>query len=403
MRSLSCPEPLRASRAPTILVAFLLAFAGPTPTGAGNPPATGPAGSGSGDPGIGNSRTAQASYGRLPLHFERNEGQTDPRVRFLSRGLGYGLFLASTEAVLSLHRLPPSRGTSFLPGESPRRPEPAPGSVIRISLVGANGAAEAVGVDELPGKANYFIGSDPKRWRTNVSTYGRVRFENVYPGIDLLYYGKDRQLEYDFFVHPGADPERIALKVEGAALHLDSSGDLVLENAGDRIHLRKPLTYQEVNGVRREVASGYVLKGRGRAGFRLAEYDATRPVTIDPVLDYASYLGGSGTDVGQGIAVDAAGNAYVTGFTDSLDFPRFGSLQPFFRGGTFDAFVTKVNPTGTALLYSTYLGGSDIDVATGIGVDAAGNAVVAGWTSSADFPTTPGASHERSPEAPRPS
>lgn len=315
------------------------------------------------------------SYGRLPLHFEENRGQVDPQVRFLARGPGYGLYLTAGEAVLAL-------------GAKDR-------TVLRMALVGANADAQASGVEELPGKVNYFVGKDSAKWRTNVPTYGKVRYREVYKGIDLVYYGNQRQLEYDFVVAPGADPEKILLRFEGAdAIKIDAQGNLVLYTANGELRQHKPVVYQEVEGVRQEIEGGYVIKDAHRVGFKVAAYDANQPLVIDPVLAYATYLGGSRRDLGVGVAVDAAGNAYVVGETGSVDFPTtIGAHQMIYGGtggpfSTGDAFVTKLNSAGTALVYSTYLGGTLRDNGSAIAVDAGGNAYVTGSTESYDFPVT---------------
>ena len=271
--------------------------------------------------------------------------------------------------------------------------------MVRLGLVGANPDPEMVGLEPLSGKVNYLTGKDPQRWRTGIPTYAKVRYRDVYPGVDVVYYGAQRQLEYDFVVAPGADPARIRLAVTGAeALNIDATGDLVLRTAGGALRLHKPLIYQETGGARKEIAGGYVLLGKDRVGFRVAAYDTETPLVIDPVLSYSTFLGGASivcdetgctnnnTDYGVGIAVDSAGNAYVTGFTFSSDFPTANALQPALRGTT-SAFVAKLNPEGSALVYSTYLGGSNSDSGSGIAVDSAGNAYVTGTTSSPDFPT----------------
>jgi beta-propeller repeat-containing protein len=335
------------------------------------------------------------SYGKLPLHFEANQGQADKEVRFLSRGPGYSLYLTAGEAVLVLTRpnpdgKPDGRST---PGrrEAPAQAMPA---VLRMSIVGAAPAPLVSGREELPGKANYFIGRDPEKWRTNVATYAKVHYREVYPGIDLVYYGNQRQLEYDFVVAPGADPKKIVLGFKGAdKLEIDAEGDLVLHMAGEAVRQKKPVIYQEIDGVRQEVAGSYVLKGAKRIGFKVAAYDTSRPLVIDPVvLSYSTYLGGISTDRGRAIAVDSVGNAYVTGYASSSDFPTtpaaFQPIQPS-TDSSGAAFVTKLNPTGSALVYSTYLGGNRGAAGGGIAVDADGNAYVTGSTTSRDFPTTP--------------
>src|SRR5256885_385290 len=232
------------------------------------------------------------SYGKLPLHFEANRGQTDKAVRFLARGAGYGLYLTNGEAVLVLAKPNPDAKRDGHGAQA--RPEaPAKSVALRMNLVGAARKPLVSGLEELPGKANYFIGNDRAQWRTNVPTYAKVHYRNVYPGIDLVYYGNQRQLEYDFVVAPGADPKRIVLGFKGAnKLEIDAQGNLVLHAAGGDIRQHKPIVYQEMDGVRTDIEGGYVLKGAKRVGFKLAAFDRNRPLIIDPVLAYSTYLGG---------------------------------------------------------------------------------------------------------------
>jgi hypothetical protein len=326
-------------------------------------------------------------YGHLPLSFEANDGQVDREVKFLCHGRGYTLFLTSTETVLSL------RGG--------RRG----GAVVRLRLAGANGHPRVVGVGALPTKSNYLLGGDPRRWHAGVAHYARVRVEGVYPGVDLVYRGSQRQLEYDLVVAPGGDPGRIRLAFQGAdAMTIGAQGELVLHTAGGDVVQHAPVVYQEAGGERQAVAGHYVLLapqagatgGQGawrQVGFAVGRYERARPLIIDPVLAYSTFLGGSADDFGYSVAIDGAGNAYVAGQTSSASFPGVGggSLQPA-NGGGLDAFVTKIDPAGTAIVYSTFLGGSGDDVALGIAVDNAGNAYVTGQTTSAAFPGVGGGS-----------
>jgi hypothetical protein len=342
------------------------------------------------------------SYGKLPLTFEANHGQTDSRVKFLSRAGGYTLFLTGDEAVIALRgkakAAAPKGASGFktIPVSLKRYPDTNPsvkpasekmtGGVLRMKLRGANPAAEVTGVDELAGTSNYFIGNDPAKWRTGVPTYAKVKYAGIYSGIDLVYYGNQRQLEYDFIVAPGADPRRIAFDVRGAKRILrDARGDLVLKIGQGEIRWHRPVVYQQKDGARQLVAAKYAITDTGRVGFEVAKYDASRSLYIDPLI-YSTYLGGSGYDYGFGVALDSAGNAYVTGWTASTDFPTMNPSQPA-NGGQYDAFVSKINPTGSALVYSTYLGGSGSDGGQGIAVDAEGNAYITGGTTSTDFPT----------------
>ncbi len=313
------------------------------------------------------------SYGQVPLAFERNRGQSDRRVRYLARGAGYGLFLTDRGAVLSLRR------GSGVPGKRGR------GAVLSLAFAGAATHPLVVGSDRLAGTANYMVGSDRSRWRTGVPTFSRVGYRSLWRGIDAVYYGRRGSLEYDFRVAPGADPARIGLSFTGADVRVDRRGDLILGLLGARVRQRRPLAYQVIAGLRRVVASGYVLS-HGRVGVRVGSYDRRFPLVVDPVLSYSTYLGGSGDDVGNGIAVDSAGSAYVTGTTTSAKFPIAGALQST-SSGNEDAFVAKLNPAGSALSYSTYLGGSNLDRAFGVAVDSAGSAYVTGFAGSTDFPT----------------
>ena len=285
------------------------------------------------------------AYGQLPLSFEANVGQIDPQVDFISRGSGYTLFLTPREAVLALRNTHDS----------------AAGAELRMKFVGSESRPRVAGQEELPGKVNYLTGKDPRRWRTGVSTYGKVAYQDLYPGVDLVYYGNQRQLEYDFVVHPGTDPNIIALRFEGAdQLKVDAQGELVLHARGAEIRQRKPLIYQEVDGVRHEVAGSYKLRDGNTVGFQLADYDLSRPLVIDPVLVYSTLLGGANVDTGVDIAVDASGNAYVSGSTQLLivpsTFPTTPGAFDTTHNGSQDAFVTKLNATGSALVYSTFIG-----------------------------------------------
>jgi archaellum component FlaF (FlaF/FlaG flagellin family) len=331
-------------------------------------------------------------YGRLPLSFEANQGQCDPRVKFLSRGRGYNLFLAADEAVLALKPLAANAqhpvggiGLSVSQKPSATNHQASGGAVLRMRLLNTNAKPVVSGQDELPGKSNYFIGNDPKKWQTNVLQYAKVRYENVYPGVNLMYYGHQSELEYDFVLQPGANPHSIRLVIEGAkSIRLEHGALLVVSEAGD-LHLRAPRIYQDVGGTRRKVSGGYVLRGANEVQFEVSGYDSRRALVIDPVLAYSTYLGGSAFEQGRGIAVDSEGNAYITGDTDSTDFPTVNAIQP--SGGNYSyAFVTKLNHDGTALIYSTYLGGQLNDRGNSIALDSAGNAYVTGYTFSTDFP-----------------
>jgi hypothetical protein len=329
----------------------------------------------------------QENYGRLPVSFEVNQGQADAQVQFLAHGKGYSLALTSHEAVLSFQQ-----PAAPLPGAASQPPTVA-GTVLHMEFLGANAAPRLQGREELPGKVNYYLGNDPRQWHTNIATYTRVEYQNVYNGIDLVYYGNQQQLEYDFIVAPGADPRTITLGFTGAN-HLDlDQGDLVLRTAGGDIRQHKPFLYQDVGGVRQEIAGSFLLLDQHQVGFRVGAYDAGKPLVIDPpMIAYSSYLGGTGDDNGNGIGVDSAGNAYVTGYTTMPDLitPQAVHCYPPCPAGGYDAFVSQVDPTGSQLLWTTYLGGDQTDIGTGLAVGGDGNIYVTGYTDSTNFPTTGG-------------
>ncbi len=332
---------------------------------------------------------------RQPFTFEANQGQFAPEVKFISRGGGYNLFLTPTEMVMSIRRQK-TKGKKQkweLPQLTADQ-EPPTSDVLRMKLTGANAEPKITGLERRPSVSNYFVGNDPARWRTNVPGYAKVKYESVYPGIDMTYYGNQQNLEYDFIVAPGADPAQIRLAFEGAdEIGIDSQGDLVMHTAGGEVRQRKPIVYQEQNGKRSEISGRYALIQKLKSkiqdwevGLEIGAYDRSRPLIIDPVLSYSTYFGGGGNEEGNSIAVDSAGNVYLTGFTDSINFPLANSSQPNLSGGQQDAFVVKLDPSGTRLLYSTYLGGNGQDNGTSIAVDQAGNAYITGFTDSTNFP-----------------
>jgi hypothetical protein len=326
------------------------------------------------------------SFSHLPMSFEANRGQTDPQVAFVSRGSGYTLFLTKDEAVFALNR---SEGAQ-------RRT-----STLRMHFEGTNPKARVSGHDELEGKSNYFIGNDPNQWHTTIPTFARVENRGIYTGVDLVYYGNQQQLEYDLRVAPGADPGQIAFDFRTdhpaharqgttSALRVDADSNLVSSSSGSEVLLRRPDVYQllarESGATEKKVVEAkYIVKKDNQVGFELGSYDHTKTLIIDPVVPfYSTYLGGAANDYGYGIALDAKGNAYVTGSTASLNFPVVACFQCANAGGLADAFVTELNPGG--LVYSTYLGGAANDYGFGIAVDGLGNAYVTGSTNSPNFP-----------------
>ena len=314
---------------------------------------------------------AREAYRSLPLSFEPNRGQSNPRVKFVARSQGLTLFLASTDAVLVTRA-----------------------ATLKMRVLGANPDADALGLDPLPGRIHSLIGRDPRRWRTDASAYARVLYREIYPGIDLAYYGTRQQgLEYDFVVAPGANPRAIRLGFEGAdRIELSAEGDLLLHVGAASLRFRKPVVYQHVGGARREIQGGWVRDGAATVGFQVAAYDPSAALVIDPIVSLATHLGGIGIDQAFAVTLDTAGNVYVTGNTTSINFPTTaGSLGPTVLGG-IDAFVVKLSHDLSSAVYSTYLGGTTGDDAgRAIAVDVGGNAYVTGFTNSTDFPTTGGA------------
>jgi len=316
------------------------------------------------------------SYAGIPLSFVANHGQADKDVKFISRGSGYSLALAPTTFTLAVAN---SRASA---------------SVIQATLRGGNAKAKLTGLERLLTKTNYFIGSDPRKWKTNVPNYAKVKSSGVYPGIDLVFYGNQDLLEYDFIVSPGADSGVIALGFDGiTGMRIDEKGDLILRTDAGEIRQSRPVVYQQIDGARRLIPASYLIKDRKQVAFQIASYDKSKPLIIDPTLAFSTFLGGRIGDRGDGIVVDSAGNAYITGSTLSTNFPVTpGAFQTAKAGiAESDAFVTKMNSAGTALIYSTYFGGSNRDQGNDIALDGAGNAYVTGLTDSGDLPTTPGA------------
>jgi hypothetical protein len=350
----------------------------------------------------------EPKYGQLPLLFEPMPiGELQSSASYLCRGQGYALRISSGIVDIRLRSNPVClqerrRGLTSSGPAGAECDEVLSPAWLRLRFLGAN--ESAIGIPELrqDARVNDFRGDDPALWRNNVPTYARVRYHSIYPGIDAVYYGNQRHLEYDFVVAPGADPDQIRFRFEGAEdLALAENGDLVIVSGDRQLRLRRPVLYQETLTGRQPVAGAYALEpGCGLvARFEVGSYDATRALVIDPVLEYSTYLGGVGYDQGSGVAVDGLGHAYLTGETASIDFPVADALWPTNRGGFVgptnplgnEAFVAKFGPAGTNLIYATYIGGTGVDAGMGIAVDEAGHAYVAGLTASTNFPITPDA------------
>jgi hypothetical protein len=327
------------------------------------------------------------NYGKLPLSFEENRGQADARVKFLSQGNGYTLLLSPGAVELNLAR------------QRDRR------AALRMSFPGAQGSPVVTGDGRQSNISSYFVGNDPAKWVTGAPNYARVRYQQLYPGVDLVFYGNQRQLEYDLVVAPGADPGAIRMQFDGVdSLRLDSAGNLVLRAGAGELRQHRPIVYQERDGARQSVNGRYVIQAHNRVTFEIAKYDTRKPLIIDPVLTFATYLGTPGEDLYglsatadnatyPAVAVDSQGNVYMTGFNGgtAAQFPGgIGSatLTAQGIGGGTEVFVLKMNSSGTALAYSVVFGGGGPDVGGGIAVDASGNAYVTGYTSSTAFPIT---------------
>jgi hypothetical protein len=325
------------------------------------------------------------------LSFQANRGQADRSVKFLARARGYDLFLTRTEAVLALRIADRTRRNADSLVANYKSPDPQ-SAYIKIRLVGANPAPELSGEDPLPGASNHFIGG--RQWRTDVPAYARVKYSAVYPGIDMVYYGNQSDLEYDFKVAPGADPAAIKVSYEvprsRSPLRVDENGDLIIQTASGDVRQPKPFAYQEVDGAKKRVEARYDLRG-SRVAFSLGPYDKSKSLVIDPVLSYSTYIGGSGSEAGLAIAVDSAGNAYIAGETTSSNYPITPGSAQIGPRGPVDVFVIKLNPEGSSVLYSAFVGGTRGDSGLGIAIDAEGAAYVTGVTDSTDFPLTPGA------------
>ena len=393
----------------------------------------------------------RASLDALPLAFEANQGQADPQVRYMARGNGYSVFLTGKDAVFAISSAKhPQSSRTAGPHSQTQSTEKVQSAAIDMRLVGGNSKPEITAGNELPGTVNYYVGSNPKDWHTGVKQYSSVSYREVYPGVNMVLHGAQRQLEFDFVVRPGADPKTIVLGFKGARkLETDASGNLVLTSSAGDVALHKPVAYQEKDGKREIVEAAFLIHGSD-VGLNLGTYDRGRELVIDPILSYATYLGGTAEDDALAIAVDGSGNAYITGQTVSplfggktagpnfdvfvtkvnttgtalaytaifaatntgagncsgntitvdsagnayvagsatIGFPLVSALQNLFAGGPLDAFVLKLNSTGTAVQFSTYLGGSATDIANGIAVDGSGNVYIAGDTSSNDLNPT---------------
>src|SRR5580704_15498396 len=342
------------------------------------------------------SPDARAILGQLPLIFEPNQGQTDPRVKFLARGAGYTLFLDAAGAMIAMQTAHSSAGH----GEQ----------FVGMKLVGANPAAATKGTNPLPGKSNYILGNEPQLWHTGIPQFAGARYQSVYPGIDLIFYGNQGRLEYDFQVTPGADPSQAELQFDGATKLELSGGDLILTGKDDGgLRLEAPHVYQRDGDRQEPVAGRFVLRAANRVGFEIGPYDRGRELIIDPVLDFSTYFGGSGTETSPSVAVNGNGNIYLSGTTQgspASSFPDASTTTPTLIGPLSlttssppHIFIAEINPSQPpTVLYETFIGGTGSDTSAGLSVDSAGNAYLVGNTTSTDFPTL-GLPYQTAPEA----
>jgi hypothetical protein len=322
------------------------------------------------------NRDARSILGHLPLIFEANQGQADGDVKFLARGAGYGLFLDSAGATLAFQTPTSSR-------------KQVAERWVRMKLVGANPGVITSGASPLPGKTNYILGNDPQKWHSGIPQFAGVRYAGVYPLIDLIFYGNQGHLEYDFRVAPGGNPAQAELAFEGASKLELRHGDLILTDDRDGgLRLQAPQIYQRDGDRRRRVSGRFVIRGGNRVGFEIGAYDHSRELIIDPILTFSTYFGGSGTETSPTVAVNGDGYIYVVGSTTvGTGFPTTTASTTI--GSAAHVFVTKINPTGPAVVYLTFLGGNGTDSSIGIGVDAKGFTYIAGNTTSSNFPTSP--------------
>ncbi len=317
--------------------------------------------------------SVKASFMKTPLSFIKNDGQKDPSILYFEQGTGHITSFTKDGISFTLSKMAKVKDAKQTP------------EVVTLTPLNASPfTIEAI--DKREGKINYLIGNDSKKWKTNIPTYGAILYKNIYPGIDVKFYGTNSQLEYDIIVSPQADPSKVRFSYKGIEkLSLTPTGDLDISLKEGSLLQKKPIIYQSINGIRKEIEGKFILAGTAY-GFEVGLYDKNHPLVIDPVLIYSTYLGGYYSDDALGIAVDSSGSAYVAGQTDSNGFPTQDPYQGAYGGGDYDAFVTKFDSSGN-LVYSTYLGGGLEDCVNAIAVDSSGNAYVTGYTFSTNFPT----------------
>ncbi len=339
-------------------------------------------------------------YGKLPLSFIPNTGQVHEDVQYYMQGQGYGIYFTENEVVYTFIKKAANQLSSIkkfpLHTEIDEESEEANTTkeiyTLSLSFLGANPHPRIEGLSEGTGKVNYFIGNDPTKWVTNLSTYHKVVYKELWPGVDLVFQGETGKIKYEFVVQPEANIQDIRLTYRGSDdLSLDNDGNLQIHTPFGVLLDEKPMSYQLIEGQQITVTSSYVIEqdDRGKKSFRFSigdDVNSRFPLVIDPTLAYSTYLGGSSFDESFGIAIDSSGATYVTGQTESPDFKTLNPFQGVLKG-SINAFVTKLSPAGNTLIYSTYLGGTVFDNGSDIAVDSSGAAYVTGTTRSPDFPT----------------
>lgn len=336
------------------------------------------------------SAQSAAPVGGIPFYFEENRGQADVAAQFIARGRNYQFLISPAGAQIVLCKTAATAPAAAFNRSMPAASGNISTRAVRMQFTGADAQARIGGDGELPGKINYLIG-DSAQWHTGLPTFSKVRVEDIYPGVNLIYYGNQHQLEYDFTIAPEANPNAIAIHFDGAdKISVNEKGELVLALGIDEIRQPAPLIYQIAGGGRKEISGGYKILDAETVAFAVGKYDRALPLVIDPVLSYSTYFGGNSGDEGLAVAVDTNGFIYVAGETLSAQFATPGAYQTNFQGGSQigDAFVAKFDNAGTNLIYLTYLGGSSEDAAFGMAVDGAGDAFVTGYTDSGNFPVT---------------
>ncbi len=334
----------------------------------------------------------QETYGKLPLYFIKNEGQLDKDVKYYEKASGHATFFTEEGIYLSLTKKDKlSNQTKDRPKRLTKKKQVGIKSeVIKLMALNSNKNPKIIAEDMQAGKVNYLIGNDKSKWKTNIPTYKALRYKNIYPGVDIRFYGNNQQLEYDVIVAPKADLSKIKFGYEGiTALKTTHEGNLEIVLSQGSILQKSPYIYQVINGKKQQIEGRFVVGTKQGSdffySFEVAAYNRQYPLIIDPVLSYSTYLGGASADWGSGIAVDATGAAYIVGSTYSTDFPTVNPIQAA-NTGYYDAFITKIDPSGSAIAYSTYFGGSESDGGEAVAVDNTGRVYITGRTAYTDFP-----------------